>query len=566
MKKIKVALIDSGINSDFISKCEIVNVDFGNSNSYYDDIFHGTVCAHIISEIMKEGQIYNIKIIDNTIHTNSKKLLKAISWCIENHMDIVNISLSIADMNYYYEFNDICYRAFLEGCIIIAAASNAGFYSLPAYMQYVCGVGTAQIPPEQFVYKKDAQIQYYTNGTNPLSTEKSKFSHSSFAAARITGRLGVFLQASSLKGINALKEFNNLAISTNNSMLHINYKIFNFEANTLPININKIPINDRLLGTKKIFLGSVKECKMMKEYNSCVNFDNIISTAEGSSERIIIPEEINNVLITGRMPESTLNNIICSNKSINIYSLFPLKNSNNNRIKYLFKFSEKLNSLIADINDEHIFMNLKLNLLLVNLAYTDILNLELFIVNLIGEQKCDTALISNNPLSVLFGFDFITKDVLWLKYLPTYIKTLVETYNREHKQYIIMSTNSPYKIQNKNFEEDFIYFTSLLLSFFPDKILLVIDKFTTESHIEHTIRYLKGFINAPIVSVIYIEFDVFFDYNFSIITKNKYTDIINEGTIDKINKIFVKYNYKEPLVVNYSDSEQIKKIKNALFC
>ncbi|MDR0605391.1 MAG: S8 family serine peptidase [Bacteroidales bacterium] len=558
MEKVKIALIDSGINANYLKKCEIINI--GDFNSYHDDIFHGTVCAYLINEIIEDGQIYNLKVFDKNMHTSSRKLLKAISWCIENNMDIINISISITDMNYYYEFREICDKAFKKGCIIVAAANNAGFFSLPAYMQTVCGVGTARLLPDQFIYKENSQIQYYTNGINPFSPENVKFHHSSFATARITGLLGKFLQENVLRGLNALEEFNELTVPLNENLLHVNYKRFDFEANTSPVIINRCEINEKLSGMRIFFWGLTRECRLLKEYTSCVEFDDIIPITESFDRQLPIREKIRIALITGKIPEVTLDKAEWLNENIDTYSLFPIKNYNNKKIKYLFDNSISINSFIENMNNDHIFMNRKLNLLLLNFAYTDILTLELFLVNLIEKQKHDTALISNNPLSVLFGFDFLEKDVVSLNNLATYIKVLVETYNQEEKQYVIMSTDSPYRMQNKNFENDFITFTSLVFSFSPDKILFVIDKFTAESHLEQALKYLKGFINAPIVAIIYIDFDEFFDYNSQEIVKNK-QNTIKESVIYRIDEMFKKYDWGSPNVVNFSDREQMQKIK-----
>lgn len=570
MKNIKIALIDSGINANFLKKCEITNVNLGSFDSFHDDIFHGTVCAYLISEIINEGEIYNLKIFDKNIHTNSRKLLKAISWCIENNINIINISVSIADVNYYYEFRDICDLAFEKGCIIIAAASNVGLFSLPAYLQHVCGVGAAQVPPNQFIYKENSPIQYYANGINPFSSENNIFHHSSFATARVAGFLCNFMRKKSLEGKDILNEFNTLASPLNKDLLRVNYKIFDFVSNTSPVIINRDKINDLLLGMKKVFLGTSKECCLLRKHNTVITFDHIISISEISDRETSIMKDDSITFIIGKIPESILNKAKYLNENASTYSLFPIKEDNENRIKYLFDDSTWLNSFIENINKDHIFLNQKLNLLLLNFTCSDLLTLELFLTNLIGEQN--TALISNNPLSILFGHDFIKKDIIHFSYLTTYIRSLVETYNQEKKQCIIMSTDSPYKVQNKNFEKDFITFTSLLFSFSPDKVIVTIDKFTIENNLEQTLRYMKGFINAPIIMVIYIDFDVFFDYNLNEIERIdekidekiagiKHIDTIKESTTKKIHEIFKKNNWTIPLIVNFSDKEQMQKIK-----
>lgn len=96
---------------------------------YYDITGHGTSVAGIIAltgkvtglkGINPNVQLYSVKVLDNNNMAPISRIIEAIYWCIDNDIDIINMSFGtphysviwggtiIADFNYAYCERCIC--------------------------------------------------------------------------------------------------------------------------------------------------------------------------------------------------------------------------------------------------------------------------------------------------------------------------------------------------------------------------------------------------------------------------------------------------------------------------
>ncbi|GHT78745.1 hypothetical protein AGMMS50262_21690 [Bacteroidia bacterium] len=206
---ISIGLIDSGINVNhplITRKNCIVNGCKGDYEDFGDLLGHGTQCAHLIMKMGGDTPIiYNNKVFDKTLKTSTKNILDALQWCIDNNIKLINLSLSVSDLNYYYEFKSICAEAYKKGIIIVASADNIGRPCLPAYLENVLGVGVVEIENENKFYYADSSIQLYSDGTTPINTSELVTSATSFATARMTGLIATILQENPNIGFDQLK-------------------------------------------------------------------------------------------------------------------------------------------------------------------------------------------------------------------------------------------------------------------------------------------------------------------------------------------------------------------------
>jgi hypothetical protein len=239
---IRIGLIDSGININYppiTQKDCIINGWKGVYNDFNDSLGHGTQCAHLIlktAEFIPE--IYNIKVFDKTLKTSTKNILDALQWCIENDIQLINLSLSIPDINYYYEFKHICDEAFEKGIIIVSSADNIGRPCLPAYLNNVFGVGTAGIENDFDFYCTDSTIQLYAKGVAP--NLNISMSATSFATARITGRIATVMQQHSGMNFNQLKnELLSKSLPFNKEKILIKNEKIDLGKYTIPVLLNK---------------------------------------------------------------------------------------------------------------------------------------------------------------------------------------------------------------------------------------------------------------------------------------------------------------------------------------
>lgn len=165
----KVAVMDSGyrlIGTPNVSSVW-TNYDFSvnlaDANPTVDDVFnHGTrVSSTIKSSIgMANGcELHVVRVINNFGSSSESILLAGISYCITNHIDIVNMS---------FEFDSAPFRVGIAnliaaGCVIAAGSGNNSVVStvtLPATLPGVVAVNAI---------KEDGTPNYFNilpNGTN----------------------------------------------------------------------------------------------------------------------------------------------------------------------------------------------------------------------------------------------------------------------------------------------------------------------------------------------------------------------------------------------------------------
>lgn len=103
-KGIKIAHVDSGINTwhphiQNVSGGVALTVTAEGRITVSDDISdrlgHGTAVAGVLSEQVPEAEIFAVKVFDDTLFAHIEVLCAAIEWCIQQEMNIINLSLSV---------------------------------------------------------------------------------------------------------------------------------------------------------------------------------------------------------------------------------------------------------------------------------------------------------------------------------------------------------------------------------------------------------------------------------------------------------------------------------------
>jgi len=180
-KGVKVAIIDSGaaIHSD-------LNIAGGKSfvsytTSYIDDNGHGTHVAGIIGArnnsfgvvgIAPDSDLYALKALDSTGTGYNSDIIKAIDWSIENHMDIINMSLGGSDES--YAFQQAIDKAYNSGILIVAAAGNDGApVEYPAKYNHAIAVSATDSSNNlAYFSNRGPEIEVAAPGVNVISTYK----------------------------------------------------------------------------------------------------------------------------------------------------------------------------------------------------------------------------------------------------------------------------------------------------------------------------------------------------------------------------------------------------------
>ncbi|NOU18124.1 MAG: S8 family serine peptidase [Bacteroidales bacterium] len=182
MEKIKIAIVDSGIDlkhpkfknlEENVVCWNILNQtksaedqDLGNGKGHGTGIF--SIIYDHLHDNLQDFTFYIVKIFDELGHTSEDYLIKAIEYCIDNKVHIINLSLGIEKKSPSKELHDVCERAYKQGIIIIASASDNAVATYPAYFPFVFGVtggiislkkdyGIIENSPIQFIGKGNLQ-------------------------------------------------------------------------------------------------------------------------------------------------------------------------------------------------------------------------------------------------------------------------------------------------------------------------------------------------------------------------------------------------------------------------
>ncbi len=204
----KIAIIDSGVDKNHkrLKNCRIQGMSivrnssgFKESDDFSDEFGHGTGVAAIIHKKHPEAELIGIKVFHEDLITTEENICEAIRWCIDNEIDIINLSLGVRTTNPKKELHTVCKLAFKNNIIVIAAAYHVlKEECYPAYFPEVFGVTCGNIKnSSEFGYIKNSAIEFIAKGTTQRVADKDggyKISDgTSYACAYLTGIVASYL-------------------------------------------------------------------------------------------------------------------------------------------------------------------------------------------------------------------------------------------------------------------------------------------------------------------------------------------------------------------------------------
>ncbi len=188
--QVEIAILDSGIDAAAFEQEDIREPWVDRAPG--DRTGHGTACARRILEAVPEEVprvVFTLPVLDEANRCRPSDLLKALEWCIENEMDVANVSLSILGAEYFYEFEEVTRRAAESGLVVVAAADSGGRLSWPALSSHALGVGVAiSSRTDELYFDESSPIECFAQGDSS-GEAPGDLASTSFATARFTGRI-----------------------------------------------------------------------------------------------------------------------------------------------------------------------------------------------------------------------------------------------------------------------------------------------------------------------------------------------------------------------------------------
>ncbi|MGR5984450.1 S8 family peptidase [Bacillus cytotoxicus] len=209
---IKVAILDSGIYKEhedlkgkIVKEFNTINLN----NPIIDETGHGTAIAGIIAAenntlgilgVAPNVQLYDVKVLDNQGKGEVNHLIEGIRWCIEQRVNILNISFGLQSET--PELKKAIDEAVDSGIIVVAASGNT--YGLgvdyPAKYENVISISSVNKEFKRASSSAKGKIDFAAPGVDILSTNQdggySIYSGTSFATAFATGVISVLLAES----------------------------------------------------------------------------------------------------------------------------------------------------------------------------------------------------------------------------------------------------------------------------------------------------------------------------------------------------------------------------------
>lgn len=211
-KQIRIAVIDTGLDYSHPDLEQVARAGYNVLQPHlppHDDNGHGT---HIAGTIAARGgrsgmtgtapdaAIYPVKAFDHQGSASISDIVAGIEWCIENRMDIINMSFGMRRDS--SALRQAIRRAHRAGIVIIASAGNDGKRraDYPACYPEVISVGATTSKRQVLrMSNRGEKIDVYAPGEKVMSTwlhgDYCILSGTSMAAGYVSGAVALLLSA-----------------------------------------------------------------------------------------------------------------------------------------------------------------------------------------------------------------------------------------------------------------------------------------------------------------------------------------------------------------------------------
>jgi len=203
----KIAIIDSGIHPGHPHVGKIAGAvqitaavagatgegPTGEGDDVVDRLGHGTAVAGAIREKVPDAELYAVKVFDRRLSANIDAIVRALEWCRNREMDVVNLSLGTGNPEHRDRFAEV-----IGDDLLVVSAAGAWPGDLPG----VIGVAAdADCPRDCFRYHDG--MFYASPYPRPIAgVPRERNLHGvSFAVANMTGLVARALEQSSRAGI-----------------------------------------------------------------------------------------------------------------------------------------------------------------------------------------------------------------------------------------------------------------------------------------------------------------------------------------------------------------------------
>jgi hypothetical protein len=154
-----------------------------------DRLGHGTAVMAAIQEKAPDAACFAVRVFHDALKTSAAALVAAIDWCVEQRMDIVNMSLGSVNAAHRDRFAEAADRARRAGTLLVAAREANEMPCYPGALDTVLGVGLEWDCPRERWRVEPGPIFYASGYPRPIPgvAPQRNLYGISFAVANMTG-------------------------------------------------------------------------------------------------------------------------------------------------------------------------------------------------------------------------------------------------------------------------------------------------------------------------------------------------------------------------------------------
>ena len=215
IEKIRIVIIDSGVdNRNLNCVKDTLSLEINPFGKVTENLKnevtneHGTIIASLIYSIFEKIEYISISILDENLSTSIEQLAYALEKAVLYSPHIIHVSLGTKKWKHKYRIEKIINDISKKNIIVVAAASNDGKSSYPAYLKNVIGVKTIKDRERKVIYKKGSF--YYAPGNVPeeiYTIEGQHLTGNSFAAGYVTGYISKIIYFENIEGVKNIKKY-----------------------------------------------------------------------------------------------------------------------------------------------------------------------------------------------------------------------------------------------------------------------------------------------------------------------------------------------------------------------
>ena len=152
---VRVAIIDSGVDEGHPlvgPVADAVTIDLDPTSErgvrlttgpHDDRYYHGTACAAIVRELAPEVEIVSVRVLGDTLKGSALCFAHGLDWCIDNGVNVANLSLSTRNEAYARTFHALVDAATFAGMCVVSAMNNLRKRTIPSEFAGVFSVACA---------------------------------------------------------------------------------------------------------------------------------------------------------------------------------------------------------------------------------------------------------------------------------------------------------------------------------------------------------------------------------------------------------------------------------------